>query len=123
MKNTEHLQTISLIEFAKALNLVPTQDAEGNKWFESEEKGMQRISVQTVINLHNGYWYPAAERKGYGYCKGYENFVGSNYLITRALAAKIVNKVKAQYSKKKKRMVFQSQIISFVDPDYYDIFM
>ena len=123
MKNTEHLQTISLLEFAKALNLVPTQDAEGNKWFESEEKGMQRISVQTVINLHNGYWYPAVERKGYGYCKGYENFVGSNYLITRALAAKIVNKVKAQYSKKKKRIVFQSQIISFVDPDYYDIFM
>ena len=123
MKNTEHLQTISLLEFAKALNLVPTQDAEGNKWFESEEKGMQRISIQTVINLHNGYWYPAVERKGYSYCKGYESFVGSNYLITRALAAKIVNKVKAQYSKKKKRMVFQSQIISFVDPDYYDIFM
>lgn len=126
IKDTKWLQIQSLMEFAKALNLTLIEDAEGNRWWSAgASSGMERISVNTMIQLHNGEWRPAqnSEYKTYYHCLTRPFFTCSKYLINKAQAAKVVNEVKGKYHRKQKDIVIQSHIVEFVDPVYYELFL
>ena len=121
VKDTEHLQMQSLVEFMQALGYYLQDDFSTNaEYFYSHlqsNKGHNNISVRTEINLHNG---GLIDNHGKQFR---EPFVFDEYRMTRAQASKIVRVVKMQYSKKHNRFVVQSHKVQFVRPSYYHIFM
>lgn len=122
---TKELQIQSLLAFAKALDIQLVEDAQGNRWLSAGQgSGMERISVNTLIHLHNNEWIPdRLAGDGYFYCKNSGSFVLSQYMLNKANGAKIVKRVKGWYHKRQKDIVIQSDIVEFMDESYYELFL
>ncbi|MNX97810.1 hypothetical protein D3C86_1301900 [compost metagenome] len=128
MKNvsTKELQIQSLMAFAKALDLQLIEDAQGNRWVSAGAgSGMEKISINTLIHLHNDEWFPVAaiEYEHYFYCRNSPCFTLSKYMLNKANAAKIVKRVKGRYHKRQKDIVIQSDVVEFMDGVYYTLFL
>lgn len=128
MKNlsTKELQIQSLMAFAKALDLQLIEDAQGSRWVSAGAgSGMEKISINTLIHLHNDEWLPITVNglEHYFHCKNSPYFTLSQYMLNKANGAKIVKRVKGWYHKRQKDIVIQSDVVEFMDESYYDLFL
>lgn len=114
IKDTQHLQMKSLYKFMEALGY------SYGEWgfFHWKYKSIHKVSFNTAIKLHNGYY---TEWHGKYFNPPFDKI--SSYEFTVANASKIVKTVKLQYSKKKKEIKVMSHVVSFVKPEYYDLFL
>lgn len=119
IKDTKKLQLQSLLTFALEL---------GYKcyWFDqnsfySEHKGITRISFKTMVDLHNHGSKRCTDLLGF--IKKKSPFEFNEYVWARAKAAKIVNRVFLQYSKKESEIICHKHIVSFPYPSYEQLFL
>ena len=123
---TKELQIQSLLAFAKALDLQLIEDAQGSRWVSAGAgSGMEKISINTLIHLHNDEWLPvyASGYEHYFFCKNSPYFTLSKYMLNKANGAKIVKRVKGWYHKRQKDIVIQSDVVEFTDESYYELFL
>ena len=114
MIETTNIQLKSLIAFAEGLGYYFHKTT--SKYFSSDDYDNKRrsiISFQTMSKLHNNVFqdWHGGDRFKYPF-----NF--STYKIRKARAAKIVNIVNLQVSKKTKYIRASSNIVSFVHQEY-----
>jgi len=122
IKSTKDIQLESLDNFMEALGY-------GREWSFQEgdesyfslwggNKHCKILSFNTAVKLHNGFyteWHQKYFNPPFDTINIYE--------YNKAQYAKIVKVVKLQYSKKKKEIKVQSDIVTFVKPEYYDLFL
>jgi hypothetical protein len=119
-QDTFTLQMKSLCEFAKQLGYyLSSCQVTGVEYFYSslpENKHRSTVAFNTMVKLHNGYidWHGGNLR---------EPFSVDAYTFTRAVASRIIERCKLQYSKKKKRIVCQEELVMFVKPQYEHLFL
>lgn len=122
---TKKLQLHSLFSFMQALNYEWAPDDRYNFFgcpnhFESHtysNKGRSTISFQSAVALHNGNF-----RECHG--KYMEKpFDFDPYLMTKAIAAKVLKSVKLQLNKKTGFITCQNNLVEFVNLDYYKMFI
>ncbi len=120
--DTSYIQTVSVVEFAAALGFEFHHYKWNNQYWFSRTRGMEIVSMNTLIQLHNSMWFETGE-DGYYSPERFMDMKISKYMLQRALASKIVETCKQQYSKKNKRLITQSHMVKFVDKDYYNLFI
>lgn len=121
MQNTENLQMKSLLAFANALGY----SFSDNFWWDTdhfysclpENKHRSCVSINTMVRLHNLQgvdWHGKTFK---------EPFDFNEYAITKARAAKIVQQVHLQFSKKKNQIVCQKHWVKFEKSSYSYLFL
>lgn len=127
MYATKSIQMQSVIEFAKSLNISAVRDSNGHTYFtpnNGKALGFERISVNTMIDLHNAdAWTEDPENKGWYYTQKLPSFLISKFLWNKSQASKIVQRVKCRYNKKLKDVVVQNHMVRFVDKGYENLFI
>ena len=120
IKDTSLIQRASLCNFMRCLGYHPVHDIRGLKNFESDylsNKSRQTISFQNAVRLHNTEyldWHGKQFNPPFDF---------SPYQIKRALAARIVVVVNLQKNRKTGIIKPSSQIVKFVEPAYYKMFI
>jgi hypothetical protein len=120
IKDTYLLQVTSLKNFLYQLGYEPVYYVNGIVCFESDlpiNKGRSTISFATAVRLHNGYYL---DNHGKTFKQPF-NF--NPYMLKRALAARIVVMVNLQKNRKTGIIKPSSQIVKFVEPAYYKMFI
>lgn len=120
-QDTFTLQMKSLCEFARSLGYyLSSCQVSGVEYFYSslpENKHRSTVAFNTMVKLHNGYyidWHGDKFRNP---------FSVDAYTFIRAISSRIIERCKLQYSKKKKRIVCQEQLVMFVRPQYEYLFL
>lgn len=133
MIDTSRIQLKSLMNFMKALGYEysahPTE-----KFFYTNDpnlKEIANISFNTAVKLHNGYytewnvieWASKGNlhSAGFGFKSPFNKF--GRYKIHVALNSRIIHRVKLQYSKKKRVITTQSNMIKFICQTYVKEFL
>lgn len=119
--DTKDIQVQSVINFMFALGFDEFNSPRKgfyNTRDKHERHGMEFISYETAIKLHNHFYFDNHGR----HCFRYPFDWVDTYTFNQAQAAKIVKRVKIQYSRKR-GIVCQSSVVEFVDPAYYDLFL
>lgn len=121
MKNTEHLQMRSLLAFASALGYFMSNDFwwDANHFYSAlpENKHRSCVSFSTMVRLHNLQgvdWHGKTFKEPFNF---------DEYAITKARAAKIVQQVHLQFSKKKNMVLCQKHWVKFEKLGYERIFL
>lgn len=120
IQSTKMLQLQSLYAFAEALGYYVSESAEGGENFYScslQNKHRSTVSFKTMIDLYNNKYL---ESHGKTFNPPFEV---DPYTFNKAQSAKIVWQLKLQYSKKKRQIICQSDIVCFVDERYVDMFL
>ena len=118
--DTKKLQLKSLDAFAKALGYDRMHwNGSGHGYYSrhKENKHISNISIRTMCRLHNGQlldWHGKYFRPP---------FTVDAYKMRVAQASKIIHRVKLMYQKKTKRGICQDHNVSFVDPQYEQLFL
>lgn len=122
IKNTKSIQLDSLDIFMKALGYTREWDEDEPQNFYSlwapAWKAVRIISFNTAVKLYNGHyieWHGKKFNPPFNFINAYE--------YNAANSLKIIKVVKLQYSKKKKEIKVQSDVVTFVKPEYYDLFL
>lgn len=124
IKPTKALQFNSLQHFMYCFHY--TWEGTGGLWGDNDNyfvsytynnKHRKYISFRTAVDLYNGR-YVDSHGKGYNY-----PFDFDPYSIRRAEAAKIVKALKLQLCKKTGYIKTQNDIVEFVKPEYYQMFI
>lgn len=113
--DTKYLQLTSLRNFMSELSYEPVYSVTGITCFESDSpcnKARATISFSTSVKLHNGY-YLDWHGKDFK-----EPFIFGVYKFKRAVAARIVEVVNLQKSRKTGFTKPTSNLVNFVDPAY-----
>lgn len=113
--DTKYLQLTSLRNFMGQLGYEPVYSVTGITCFESDEfcnKGRTTISFSNAVKLHNGYWLDWSGKDFK------EPFSFGVYKFKRAKAARIVEVVNLQKSRKTGFTKPTSNLVSFVDKAY-----
>jgi len=120
IKDTKYLQIESLLRFGEELGFYGMLFSPSN--FYSEHKGIGIISFHTLVDLYNN--------SGPKYCLDFHGqrrnntaFALDEYVWTRANAAKIVNRVFLQASKKTGEITCHKHIVNFCHPSYEKLFL
>ena len=82
-----------------------------------ENRHRATIAFNTAVKLHNGQlldWHGKRFR---------DPFAMDIYKMRVAQASKIIHRVKLMYQKKTKRVICQDHNVSFVDPQYEQLFL
>lgn len=133
MIDTSRIQLKSLMNFMKALGYEysahPTE-----KFFYTNDpnlKEIANISFNTAVKLHNGYFVewnvmelmkmPLSPSAGFRFKSPFNKF--GRYKIHVALNSRIIHRVKLQYSKKKRVITTQSNMIKFICQTYVKEFL
>lgn len=123
IKPTKDLQFYSLKEYMRMLGYEWGKEIalfdEPNYFISYDYKNKHRrcISFSTAVDLYNGR-HVDSHGKGYNY-----PFDFDPYSIRRAESAKIVKGIKLQLSKKTGYIKTQNDIVEFVKPEYYQMFI
>lgn len=113
--DTKYLQLTSLRNFMGQLGYEPVYSVTGITCFESDSpcnKARATISFSTSVKLHNGQWLDWNGRDFK------EPFSFGVYKFKRAKAARIVQVVNLQKSRKTGFIKPTSNLVNFVDPTY-----
>lgn len=113
--DTKYLQLTSLRNFMSELCYEPVYSVTGITYFESDafcNKARATISFSTAVKLHNGYYLD------WGGKDFKEPFNFGVYKFKRAKAARIVEVVNLQKSRKNGIIKPTSNLVNFVDPAY-----
>jgi hypothetical protein len=126
VQNTIELQKFSVQQFMKRLGYTLYSTERGGLVFVSDSPfptEFRVVGMNTAISLHNSGWDTLN-----GYCRANrkENFITDLYTLVQAVNAKVVDKVKIQYSGKKKQILASNQsdhIVTFVVAEYEQLFL
>lgn len=121
IKDTTKLQFISLENFMGGLGYYYQPSLIGASHFRSYErqnKTRATVSFQTACKLHNNLYQ---DWHGGNFFKSPFNF--SPYSIKKARAGKIVNICNLQLNKKTGFIKVSSNLVSFTEPVYYQMFI
>lgn len=113
--DTKYLQITSLRNFMGQLGYEPVYSVTGLTYFESDDrsnKARATISFSTAVKLHNGQWLD------WGGKDFKEPFNFGVYKFKRAKAARIVEVVNLQKSRKTGFIKPTSNLVTFVDKAY-----
>jgi hypothetical protein len=124
IKDTTILQMVSLKNFFSELGYEPLYFVKGIVCFESDcptNKGRSTISFSNAVNIYNGRYL---DWHGVGGNKTFKPpFDFDPYRLKRAIAARIVEVVNIQKNKKTGMIKPTSQIVKFVDPVFYKMWI
>lgn len=123
--DTKDLQMYSLKAFMDALGYMWSGDGrvcfDSGCYFESftrKNRARSTVSFETAVRLYNGYYYD-----NHDLSKSRSPFDFDAYSWKKAQAAKILKSVKLQLTKKTGAIKASSNIVSFVSPIYYQMFI
>jgi hypothetical protein len=123
IQDTRNLQIHSLKQVMKALGYEFEQWYGGHPYFISADysnKGREKISVQTAIDLYNG----RSVKCVFGRPPEFLTIWSFNdYQIAQAKAARITKSVKLQYCRQTKQIICQDHRIQFVIESYSRLFL
>lgn len=121
--DTKNLQIHSLKQVMKALGYEFEQWYGGHPYFISAEycnKGREKISVKTAIDLYNG----RSVKCVFGRPPHFLTIWSFNdYQIAQAKAARITKSVKLQYCRQTKQILVQDHRVQFITPIYKQLFL
>lgn len=121
--DTKNLQIHSLKQVMKALGYEFEQWYGGHPYFISSEysnKGREKISVKTAIDLYNG----RSVKCVFGRPPHFLTIWSFNdYQIAQAKAARITKSVKIQYCRQTKQIIVQDHRVQFITPVYKQLFL
>lgn len=121
--DTKKLQIHSLKQVMRALGYEFEQWYGGHPYFISAEysnKGREKISVKTAIDLYNGHSVKCV----FGRPPEFLTIWSFNdYQIAQAKAARITKSVKLQYCRQTKQIICQDHRVQFVLESYSRLFL
>lgn len=121
--DTRQLQIHSLKQVMKALGYEFEQWYGGHPYFISSEysnKGREKISVKTAIDLYNG----RSVKCVFGRPPHFLTIWSFNdYQIAQAKAARITKSLKLQYCRQTKQLLVQDHRVQFVLSSYKQLFL
>lgn len=123
--DTLELQLFSLTAYMKALGYEWAKDTllfDDPTYFVSfnyKNKHRRHISFANAVKLYNGYY---ADNRGNWYISK-SPFDFDAYSLAKANAVKVITKVNLQINKRTGYVNNQSNLVSFVHPVYYKMFM
>lgn len=121
IKDTTQLQIHSLLGYMSGLGYFFNVNASGNSWFVSSDhmnKGRRNISFSTAVDIYN-YRY----HDNHGKLRTEHPFDFNSYRLGKAEAARLVNFCNLQMSKKTGFIKVTSNLVSFTEPVYYQMFV
>lgn len=126
VQNTIELQKFSVQQFMKRIGYTLYRTEKGGLVFVNDSPfrtEFRVIGMNTAIALHNSGWETLN-----CHCRSYRKpeIVTDLYTLVQAVNAKVVDKVKIQYSGKKKEVVASNQsdhLVTFVIPEYEQLFL
>lgn len=127
IKDTFAIQLASLDAFAKVLGY--WRHPFSNSYHAAEErygyrrgiKGCDTISFNKMALMHNSHW--ARFGSSWMQSTACPWFIVDVYTFNKAIAAKIVTRVKLQVDKKKKRIVCQNHLVNFAGTGYEQLYL
>lgn len=127
IQNTLELQNFSLQQFMGKFGYTLYRTNKGGYVFVSGMPGKierRLMSMENAIRLHNSDWQVDETT---GRCQSADGVYQTDlYTLIQAISSKIVNKIKFQYSKKKKQLILNSKvanIVKFEQKVYENIFL
>lgn len=119
IKDSSKLQLTSLCAFMTQIGYTYCR----GQFLGSDFSGAPIVTIQTAVRIYNGGWH----KVGNGYVPEFHaNVLNSpfefdSYVVTKALASKILVRIKLQ-ANKKGWIKCQNNKIEFVHPEYYELF-
>lgn len=127
--DTLELQQFSVQQFMQRLGYVLCRtDRQGLVFVLNDPRPAERrlVSYNTAIRLHNSELQFVGDGTQVKSADPLQDTVIDTYIATQALAAKVVQKVKIQYSKKNKMIVLPNEsdkLVKFTNPVYATTFL
>ena len=127
---TIELQKFSLQQFMSGLGYTLYRTNKGGYVFVSNgdeastyfNKDKMLINYNSAVRLHNAEWNVLPDGVAYTESAGFL-FKSDAYFLMQALAKKVVEKVKLQYSKKRKQIILLNPLVKFEYPAYESMFL